>query len=45
MPRLLVPALLFCSQNYHQQMQKQADKQWPSKNKKLDWMLALSHGT
>lgn len=34
-----------CSPHYYQQMAKEADKQWPSKNKKLDWMLALAHGT
>jgi hypothetical protein len=33
------------TQHYYQQMRKEADKQWPSKNKKLDWMLALAHGT
>jgi hypothetical protein len=32
-------------QHYYQQMRKEADKQWPSKNKKLDWVLALAHGT
>lgn len=31
--------------HYYQAMAKEADKQWPSKNKKLDWMLALAHGT
>lgn len=36
---------LVCRQHYYQQMRKEADKQWPSKNKKLDWMLALAHGT
>jgi hypothetical protein len=35
----------FHSPHYYQAMAKEADKQWPSKNKKLDWMLALAHGT
>lgn len=36
---------LACRQHYYQQMRKEADKQWPSKNKKLDFVLALAHGT
>jgi phosphate/sulfate permease len=37
--------LVSCSQHHYQQMRKEADKQWPSSNKKLDWMIALAHGT
>lgn len=33
------------TQHYYQQMRKEADKQWPSGNKKLDYMLGLAHGT
>jgi hypothetical protein len=35
----------FPTQHHYQQMRKEADKQWPSSNKKLDWMIALAHGT
>jgi len=39
------PLSICCRQHYYQQMRKEADKQWPSKNKKLDWMVGLAHGT